>query len=311
MTPDLPAEVEAAVRTLPGIHTVEAVRFAEVLVNEESVFLIAREFPSNVPIQLDVPDADPEQLRTRLSAGEVAVGTALLNRLQKQPGDMLQINTSGGTQELRIAAGVTEYTAGGIVIVIDRERARQQFELDGADLLIIHATPSARAELGPQLAKLTEEAGLLLQTRVELNAALDQALLGVEGSLFAMLLVCVILTGFGVINCLTINIIEQSREFGTLRALGMTRGQLRRVVLVQGWLFSVVAVLIGAPAGFLLSYFGALGALAIFGNTMDFAIHPLTMVGFALLAVAVILACTCLPAMRASRLAPLESLRLE
>jgi putative ABC transport system permease protein len=311
MTPDLPAEVEAAVRNLPGIQAVEAVRFAEVLVNEESVFLIAREFPSNAPIQLDVPDADPEQLRTRLSAGEVVVGTALLNRLQKQPGDMLQINTSRGTQELRIASGVTEYTAGGLVIVIDRERARQQFELDGTDLLIIRAAPSARADLGPQLAKLTEEAGLLVQTRAELNAALDQALVGVEGSLFALLLVCVILTGFGVLNCLTLNIIEQSREFGTLRALGMTRGQLRGVVFAQGWLFSVVAVLLGAPVGLLLSYLGALGALAMFGNSMDFAIHPLTIVGFALLAVAVILACTCFPAMRASRLAPLESLRLE
>jgi putative ABC transport system permease protein len=310
-SPDLPAEVEAAVRKLPGIQTVEAVRYAEVLVNEESVFLIAREFPSNLPIQLDVPDADPEQLRTRLRAGEVAVGTALLNRLGKQPGDMLQINTSRGTQEFRIAAGITEYIAGGMAIVIDRECARRQFDLDGTDVLIIRAAPSARADLGPQLAKLTEEAGLLLQTRAELNAALDQALLGVERSLFAMLLVCVILTGFGVVNCLTLNIIEQSREFGTLRALGMTRGQLRRVVLVQGWLFSLVAVLLAVPVGLLLSYLGALGALAMFGNTMDFAIHPLSILGFALLAVAVILACTCFPAMRASRLAPLESLRIE
>jgi putative ABC transport system permease protein len=258
-----------------------------------------------------VPDADPEQLRTQLRAGEVAVGTALLKRLQKQPGDVLQINTSRGTQKLRIACGVTEYVAGGIVIVIDRERARQQFDLDGTDLLVIHAAPSARADLGPQLARLTEEAGLLLQTRAELNAALDQALAVVERSLFAMLLVCVILTGFGVVNCLTLNIIEQSREFGTLRALGMTRGQLRGVVLVQGWLFSIVAVLLGAPVGVLLSYLGTLGAVAMFGNTIHFAIHPLTIVGFALLAVVVVLACTCVPAMRASRLAPLESLRIE
>jgi putative ABC transport system permease protein len=311
MTPDLPAEVEAAVRNLPGIQTVEALRFAEVLVNEESVFLVAREFPSNAPVQLDVPDADPEQLRTRLKAGEVAVGTALLNRLHKHPGDMLQINTSRGTQELRIAAGVTEYIAAGIVIVIDRGRARQLFDLEGTDLLIIRAEPSARADLGPRLARLTEEAGLLLQTRTELNAALDQALLGVERSLIAMLLVCVILTGFGVVNCLTLNIIEQSREFGTLRALGMTRGQLRGVVLVQGWLFGIIAVLLGVPAGLLLSYLGALGALVMFGNTVVFSIHPLTIVGFALLAIVVILACTCFPAMRASRLAPLESLRLE
>jgi putative ABC transport system permease protein len=311
MAPDLAPEVETAVRNLPGIQTVEAVRFAEVLVNEESVFLIAREFPSNAPIQLDVPNADPEQLRARLKAGEVVVGTALLNRLQKQPGDMLQINTARGTQHLRIAAGITEYTAGGLVLVIDRERARQQLELDGTDLLIIRAAPSARADLGPQLDKLTEEAGLLLQTRAELNAALDQALLGVERSLFALLLVCVILTGFGVVNCLTLNIIEQSREFGTLRTLGMTRGQLRGVVLVQGWLFSIVAVFLGAPVGLLLSYLGALGSGAIFGNIVDFAIHPLTIAGFALVAVTVILACTCFPAMRASRLSPLESLRLE
>jgi putative ABC transport system permease protein len=311
MTPDLPSEVEAAVRKLRGIQTVEAVRFAEVLVNDVSVFLIAREFPSDVPIQLDVPNADPEQLRTRLKAGEVVVGTALLNRLQKQPGDMLEINTPRGTQQLRIAAGITEYTAGGLVLVIDRERARHQFELDGTDLLIIHATPSARADLGRQLAKLTDEAGLLLQTRAELNAALEQALLGVQRSLFALLLVCVTLTGFGLVNCLTLNIIEQSREFGTLRTLGMTRGQVRGVVLVQGWLFSIVAVLLGAPVGLLLSYLGALGSGAILGNTMDFAVHPLTIAGFALVAVAVILACTCFPAMRASRLSPLEALRLE
>ncbi len=66
----------------------------------------------------------------------------------------------------------------------------------------------------------------------------------------------VIISTVNIINTVTINLLVKKREYATFKAIGMTGGQFRKLVLLEGTLFGIIAAIIGLPVAFLLTYFG-------------------------------------------------------
>ena len=79
--------------------------------------------------------------------------------------------------------------------------------------------------------------------------------------LTALAAVAVIVAGLGIVNTLTMNVLERVRELGFLRAAGLTRRQARRLVILEAAVLGAVGAIIGAAAGVLagmiLAAFGA------------------------------------------------------
>jgi putative ABC transport system permease protein len=128
------------------------------------------------------------------------------------------------------------------------------------------------------------------------------------GLLYALLSLAVVVSLFGIVNTLTLSIYERTRELGLLRAIGMSRAQVRRVVRYE----SVITALIGAVLGSLLGVFFAVivsRPLADEGFILSFPVGTL-LVLLVLAAIAGVLAAI-LPARRASRLDVLEALAYE
>lgn len=80
--------------------------------------------------------------------------------------------------------------------------------------------------------------------RAELKGQVDQLLLLVD----ALLALSVLIAVLGIVNTLALAVIERTREIGLLRAVGMGRSQLRRMVRLE----SVVISLYGATVGVVL-----------------------------------------------------------
>ena len=126
--------------------------------------------------------------------------------------------------------------------------------------------------------------------------------------IYALLALSVIVALFGIVNTLALSIFERTRELGLLRAVGMSRRQVKRIVRLE----AVITSLIGALLGLVL---GVLFALAIS--------RPLEEEGFRLtfpvgtLAVLVIgaalagMLASLWPARRAARLDVLKALAYE
>jgi putative ABC transport system permease protein len=57
------------------------------------------------------------------------------------------------------------------------------------------------------------------------------------------------MAGFGIVNTLTMNVLERVRELGFLRAAGLTRRQARRLVVLEAAVLGAVGAIIGVAAG--------------------------------------------------------------
>jgi putative ABC transport system permease protein len=113
---------------------------------------------------------------------------------------------------------------------------------------------------------------------------------------------------FGIVNALVLAGFERTRELGTLRALGMSRRQMRRMVRHE----AIVTALLGASLGITVGLGLAFAVISAFADEgLAFAV-PVGALGlFVAIAVIAGVLAAVLPARRASRLDPLTALAYE
>lgn len=142
--------------------------------------------------------------------------------------------------------------------------------------------------------------------KVMYNQIIDVLLLVVTG----LLAVAVFIALIGVANTLSLSVLERSRENSLLRALGLTRGQLRGMLALEAVLIAGVAAMIGSVLGCVYGWLGAKSALGSFALVT--AVIPWGQI-IAVVAVAATagLLASVVPANRAAKLSPVEGLAMD
>jgi putative ABC transport system permease protein len=136
------------------------------------------------------------------------------------------------------------------------------------------------------------------------SAWVDQIL----GIFYVLLGLAVIVSLFGIVNTLALSVLERTRELGMLRAIGMSRRQVRRMIRHE----SVVTALIGAVLGIGVGLFLAgLATTALSNEGLRFAVPVGSLVVFTLVAAIAGVLAAMGPARRASRLDVLKALQYE
>jgi putative ABC transport system permease protein len=126
--------------------------------------------------------------------------------------------------------------------------------------------------------------------------------------LYVLLALSVIVSLFGMVNTLVLSVFERTRELGMLRAIGMTRRQVRRMIRDE----SVITALIGAGLGLPLGLFlAALVTQGLSSEGVGFHVPVLQLVIFAVVAIVAGIVAAVVPARRAARLNVLHALQYE
>jgi putative ABC transport system permease protein len=147
-----------------------------------------------------------------------------------------------------------------------------------------------------------------LETRDEFISSQQQSISLLLALLYVLLGLSILISLFGMVNTLALSILERTRELGMLRAVGMTRKQIRSTVRHE----SIVIASIGAAMGFPLGIFLALLVTrALKSEGIVFAVPGKTLVIMTVIANLAGVAAAILPARRGSRLNILEALRYE
>lgn len=137
------------------------------------------------------------------------------------------------------------------------------------------------------------------------NAQLDVFL----GSLFAMLGLAVLIAFFGIVNTLALSVFERTREIGLLRAVGMTRRQVRRMVRGESIIVAVLGGVLGMTIGIGL---GWAFVESLRGEGLEVVSVPLgQLAAILLVSAAAGLFAAVLPAYRAGRLEVLDAISYE
>ena len=145
----------------------------------------------------------------------------------------------------------------------------------------------------------------------DVDAYVDQAAGFIDqllGVFYVLLALAVIVSLFGIVNTLVLSVFERTRELGMLRAIGMTRRQVRRMIRHE----SVITALLGATAGIAIGLGLAAIVTTVFADEgFAFAIPGGSMVAFVIVAILAGIAAAALPARRAAKLDPLTALAYE
>lgn len=232
--------------------------------------------------------------------------------LGKGVGDIIEAEFAfNGEQELEVVA---VYAVAGTVPgtrIVSLETYENNFvEVADSELAVLLAQGVSLQEGKDAIGKVLEEfPNVRIQDPSDLRAEAEDQLGGLLSFIQALLGLAIVIAVLGITNTLSLSIIERTREIGLLRAVGMSRRQIRKVVRWEAVIIAVFGGLVGVLVG--LGFARAVvAALAEQGFT-EFAI-PAMEIGVWLLAAAFAgIIAAVLPAWRASRLDVLESIAYE
>jgi ABC-type lipoprotein release transport system permease subunit len=191
----------------------------------------------------------------------------------------------------------------------DRLAALPEVErVEQHDLLWVFVEDGVRAaEARRAIAAVTDTVPLAVVTDVqsraeEIGDTVD-ALLAVVG---VLVIFSVLISVAGITNTLTLSVLERTREFGLLRALGLSRRQLRASLLAEGMTLALIAAVAGVTLGI---GFGVAGVYAAIPRDWVALSVPYPRIGLVVLGAAIVgLLAAALPARRAALVAPVAAL---
>jgi putative ABC transport system permease protein len=162
---------------------------------------------------------------------------------------------------------------------------------------------AARAAVDPIVA---EYPGVKLQDQTEFKEQVAGQIDQLLAMVFVLLLLAVIIAVIGIINTLALSVFERTRELGLLRAVGMGRRQLRRMIRWESIIIAVLGAVLGLGVG---AFFGWAAVSAMKDLGVDRLSFPAgRLVSFVIFAMIAGTVAAIFPARRATRLNVLEAI---
>ena len=203
--------------------------------------------------RLTVVEGDRSTALRALDAGGAAILPAGLARsLELGVGDTMHLPVDGTRSiDLTVAAIVERSMPGtsGEAILVGWKDATETLGVLGADAYAVRFAPGAIETARPALRETAREYALEANPIERVQGAVAEALARVFGVFDALAIVAVIVAALGIVNTLTMGVVERIREIGVLRAIGMSRRQAMRMVVVEAAILGIVGVVLGSLAG--------------------------------------------------------------
>ena len=311
-SPISPGAADAA-RQVPGVELVSTMRAAQAkLLNgggKPRVSALDRDAADVLTI--DWTEGGPRTLRT-LADSEVVVDKSFAGNNGFELGDQVRFLTQIGARPSFTVVGEFEDKADllGSAIVTQRVMA-QQFDQSDDVFDFVKLAPGARADaVQDRLTKVMEREFPTAEVRnqQELKENQEEQINQLLGLIYALLALAVLVSLFGIANTLALSIHERTRELGMLRAIGMSRRQVRTMIRYE----AVITALIGALLGMVLGViFAALIAQPLKEEGFVLAYPVGTLLLLLVFAALAGVVAAIAPARRASRLNVLQSLQYE
>jgi putative ABC transport system permease protein len=296
----IPPEVAQRLRGRPGLGAVAAVREVKGTLNGHGITLGTAD-PAGRSVLLGATLPLAAGSTAEFHAGTVILFTGAPAARGRHVGDTVTVSTSDGHSArltvVALASGKSQ--TGDAFLWWDDFAALHPSTKD--DVVMVRAADGVKpADSRAAVESVTDdyplvEVGSIAEWRAQITGAVD-TLIGVVAALLA---IAILIALIGIMNTLSLSVVERTRESATIRAVGLTRGQLRAMLLTEALLMGVVGALVGV--GFGLLYGWATTRVLFTGFAAIVTVPVGQLLGYvALAAVAAVLAAV-LPARKAAR----------
>lgn len=226
-------------------------------------------------------------------------------------GDTLEFKANGKTLSLPVAVVLDQTDAFGMQVMVPSATMTELGAPAELSMVAVRAADSADHEA--VRAGLEEATGgnplLAVQDREDLtemaSSQVDQMLMFIYGLLGLAIIIAVL----GIVNTLALSVMERTREIGLLRAVGMERRQVRRMVSLESVVMAVLGAVLGTGLGLVFGV--VLQRLARDQGLTTLVVPWVQIVAFLVAAVIVGLLAAVWPAFRAGRMNVLRAISTE
>jgi lipoprotein-releasing system permease protein len=302
------------VRAMPAIKVVSPVTSGSVLVVRGSATRAVTVFGIEPETYFRIVDFSDKILRgtSRLAGSDILIGNELSNDLGVDVGDKLHVTAANGATSVLTITGVFDLGNKGANqrnTFTALHSAQSLLDLPGGVTSIeVTVRDIYSAETIAQ--RIAAATGVEADSWIKNSAQFFAAVSAQTTANTAIRFFVGLSVAFGIASVLVVSVVQKSREIGILRAMGISRGQILRLFLLQGGLLGFGGSLAGCAIGaFALVMWQRLARNA--DGTPLFALEfDSTMFAIALvLATITGLLAALAPAMRASRLDPVVAIR--
>ena len=248
----LPPQLADEVRSLPEVERVGSIRFMAIEIEGDGTTIGAINPDAAGPL-LDVGLLQGDY--GDLGADAIAVSKDKAGDLGLRIGDTVPVRfVETGAQQLRVAVVYDDEDLVGpwfVGLAVSEANVAQQFDFQD----IVELRPGVGLEAGRRaIDRVVDQyptADLFDQQeyRDAQTAPINQIL----GLVYALLSFSVVIALIGIANTLALSVLERTRELGLLRAVGMTRPQMRSMVRWESVVIALLGTLLGIALG---SFFG-------------------------------------------------------
>lgn len=227
--------------TIEGVSRVSAIRYAKVTYGEALISLLAVDgpLPGSVP-----PTRDSDSVFVSKNFAEL---------FQVRPGDRLPLVTRQGQTEFLVAGSIEDYNYNWPrgTIIAHRETFIKHWADPLVDQLIVYLQPGVEADAVSRA--IASSYGPRYNLTVFSNREFRENFMEIIDRQFsltyAQLLITVAVVLFTVTNTLLISILSRRHEIGVLLAVGATKRQNQRIVVLEAWILGLAGLVYGTVLG--------------------------------------------------------------
>jgi len=305
----IPIDAAGAVADVPGVEAIGSTRTGEARVFDATEFVTAVDGGMAAVITLDWVEGS-QRVLSELGADGAFVDDGFADEHDLAVGDPLTVIVPSGKRLELEVKGVFEPPAGGSPfgsVTFSAETFDREYQSPRNLYSFIQMRGDESEENTRALeAALADFPNAKSVTREEFVDNQISGLNQVLNILYVLLALSVIVSLFGIVNTLVLTVFERTRELGMLRAIGMTRRQVRRMIRHESVITALIGGVLGIALGILLG-----GLLIARVDFIEFSLPTAQIVVFAVLTIVVGIVAAIFPARRAARLNPLEALQYE
>jgi len=260
---------------------------------------------------LFVSDTLRSELIRGLSPDEILLDKAAYEAWGGKVGGSIELATLQGNRTFKVTAVVSTMKNGGYGAFMKEEAFRENFGLKyDKNVLVIKDQNISPLQLRENIFGQFGERTETMFGPEDIVSMVGSMYTGSFSVVNGLIMISIVISGIGITNTLLINIMERIRELGMMRAVGVTRRQVIRMVMLEGFGIGIAATVIGTLFGILLIYITS-KFLEINSLSYQFGVSWIILLCIGLFGIAISLVASFTPASRAAKTRLSEALRYE